>query len=102
MAHRVRPIAEGEGGPYAGLAGRPRPGGLVLVFIPSLAALLGRAEELAGSPLRADQVARIRDAALVVATRPEAAAAVEERRGYADVDPARPWESWQAVRGVSG
>jgi hypothetical protein len=66
--------------------------------MPSLAALLGRAEELTGEPLTQEQVIRIRDAALVVVTPARPAAAVEDARGYSDVDPTRPWESWDAIR----
>ena len=36
---------------------------LVVVFIPALAPLLLRAEQLKGSPLTEDEVGRIRDAA---------------------------------------
>jgi hypothetical protein len=96
-----RPLKEGEGGPYGDLAGRPLPDGLVLVFMPSLAALPGRAEQLKGSPLTEEQVLRVRDAATVVVTGLGPAAAVAEGRGHADADPANPWESWQAIRGGS-
>jgi hypothetical protein len=97
-----RPLQEGEGGRYGDLARRALPDGLMLVFMPSLAALLGRAEELTGAPLTEEQVAHIRDAALVVVTQAQPAAAVEDARGYADVDPTKPWESWQAIRRNSG
>jgi hypothetical protein len=97
-----RPLEEGEHGPYADLAGRALPDGLVLLFIPSLAALLARAEELKGSPLTEEQVIRIRDASQVIVSPPQPTAAVEQRREYADVDPANPWESWQAIRGAAG
>ncbi len=102
MEHTERPLKEGDAGPYGELASRPLPNGLVLVFMPSLAALLGHAEELAGTPLTEEQVVRIRDAAVVVLTRPQPAAAVEARRGYAEVDATRPWESWQALRSEPG
>lgn len=99
----LRPqLKEGEGGAYGELAGRALPERLVLLFIPSLAAILAHAEQLTGAPLTEEQVIRIRDAAQVVVTLPQAAAAVGERRGYADVDPANPWESWQAIRGGAG
>jgi hypothetical protein len=93
-----RPLKEGEGGRYGDLAHRALPDGLALVFMPSLVALLGRAEELTGVPLTEEQVVRIRDAALVVVTQAQPATAVEGARGYTDVDPASPWESWQAIR----
>jgi hypothetical protein len=98
MDEAVRPLEEGDSGAYAELAGRPLPTGLGLLFIPSLAALLTRAEQLKGQPLTAQEVTRIRDAARVVVSRPQPAHAVEARRGYADVDPDNPWESWRCVR----
>lgn len=93
-----QPLQEGECGPYGEFVGRDLPDGLVLVFMPSLVALLDQAEQLTGAPLTENQVIRVRDAALVVVTQPDPAAAVEQERGYADVDPTRPWESWQALR----
>jgi hypothetical protein len=95
----VRPLKEGDHGPYGSLAGRPLPDGLAILFIPSLAALLTRAEELKGSPLTEEQVVLIRDASQAVVTHADAAAATVQQRGYAEVDPHRPWESWQAIRG---
>src|SRR5262245_32090189 len=94
-----QPLKEGDSGPYGTLSGRPLPGGLAFLFMPSLAALLTRAEELKQSPLTEDQVIRIRDVAQAVVTRADAAAATVEQRGYHEVDPMRPWESWQAIRG---
>jgi hypothetical protein len=102
MANADRPLQEGDHGAYGELAGRTLPEGLVLLFMPSLAALLDQAEQLKGSSLTEEQVIRIRDAAQVVVTLAQPAAAVEENRGYADVSPANVWESWQAVRGGAG
>ncbi len=102
MGDTEGPLKEGDHGAYGDLACRALPDGLVLLFIPSLAALLGQAEQLKGGPLTEEQVIRIRDAAQVVATLPSAAAAVEARRGYADGSPATAWESWQALREGSG
>jgi hypothetical protein len=97
-----QPLKEGEGGPYGPLAGRPLPGGLAILFMPSLAALLDQAEQLTGSPLTEEQVIRIRDAAGAVVTHADVAAAVVRQRGYAEVDPANPFESWQRIRGGEG
>jgi len=102
MGDTEGPLKEGDHGAYGGLAGRTLPGELVLLFIPSLAALLGQAEQLKGGPLTEEQVLRIRDAAQVVVTLPQAAAAVEARRGHPDLNAANPWESWQDVRGGGG
>ena len=46
------------------------------------------AEQLNGAALAEEQVNRIRDAALVVVTPSDVAAAVAEQRGYIDMDPA--------------
>jgi hypothetical protein len=93
------PLKEGDHGPYGTLAERPLPAGLAVLFMPSLAALLTRAEELKGSPLTEEQVIRVRDASQAVVTRADAAAATVEQRGYAEVDRLRPWETWRAIRG---
>jgi hypothetical protein len=46
MANKPKRLSPGEQGRSADLAGRPLPKGLVLQFVPSLAALLTRAEQL--------------------------------------------------------
>jgi hypothetical protein len=48
MTDATRPLTEAEHGPFCELAGRPMPPGLVMLFIPSLATLLARAEQLKG------------------------------------------------------
>lgn len=102
MEQMERPLREGDGGPYGDLTRRVLPDGLVLVFMPSLAVLLGHAEELTGTPLTEEQILRVRDAALAVVTPVDVAAAVEQSRGYTDMDAARPWESWQVIRKGAG
>jgi hypothetical protein len=97
-----RPLTTGEGGPYGALAARPMPPGLAVIFMPSLAALLAEAERITGSPLTEEQVVRIRDKALVVVAPADAVAATVQQRGYAEVDAANPWESWQAIRSTDG
>jgi hypothetical protein len=97
-----RPLKEGDGGPYGDLMVRPLPGGLAVVFMPSLAALLDRAEQIKEAPLAEEQVLRIRDAALVVVTFADVAALTVEQRGYEEVDPADPWRSWQSIRRGTG
>src|SRR5262245_43478329 len=94
-----QPLKEGDHGPYGTLSGHPLPDGLAMLFIPSLAALLTRAEELKGSPLTEERGIRIRDAAQAVVTLADAAAATVEQRGYPEVDPLNPLQSWQAIRG---
>ena len=98
MGESDRPFAAGDHGRFGDLIQRPLPPGLVIQFIPSLAAILARAEQLAGRSLTADEVHRVRDNCMVVASDSTAANAVEEARGYEDVDPADPWRSWQAIR----
>ena len=92
------PPKEGDHGPYGTLAPRPLPEGLTILFVPALSALLTRAEQLKGSPLTEEQVLRVRDAAVAVVTRADAAEVTIEQRGYPEVDPANAWASWQAVR----
>jgi hypothetical protein len=94
-----QPLKEGDHGPYGDLSGRTLPDGLAFLFMPSLAALLTRAEELKGSPLTEEQVTRVRDAAIAVVTPADVAALTVEQRGYPEVDHAAPWESWLAIRG---
>ena len=91
-------MTAGEHGRYADLAGRPLPAGLVLLFVPSLAALLTRAEQLKGQPLTRDEVLRVRDNCPVVVSERDPAAAVEAGRGYSDLDPADPWPGWLKLR----
>jgi hypothetical protein len=98
MAEKAAPLSEGEHGRHAELAGRPLPAGLVFQFIPSLAAMLTRAEELADRPLTRDEVVRIRDNCHVIVTRPELARSADQRRGYTDLDPADPWTGWKKFR----
>jgi SAM-dependent methyltransferase len=71
---------------------------LVLVFIPALAPLLLRAEQLKGSPLTEAEVLRIRDKATCVSMTREQARKIEEERGYADLDPEEAWAEWQQFR----
>jgi hypothetical protein len=91
-------LRAGDSGEYADLAKRPLPPGLVLVFIPSLAALLTRAQQLNGAALSEFHVLRIRNVAKVTVVDHAAARSVEERRGYADIDAADAWRSWQQLQ----
>jgi hypothetical protein len=92
------PLKEGDHGSYGTLSGRPRPDGLAILFVPALSALLTRAEQLKGAALTEEQVLRVRDAAVAVVTRADAAAATIAQRGYPEVDPENVWPSWQAIR----
>ena len=84
----------GETGDYSALAKRPLPEGLTLVFVPSLAALLMHAKQLNDGALSERQVLAVRDASKVVVVHEDVARAMEEQRGYADIDAADAWQSW--------
>ena len=71
---------------------------LVLVFIPTLAALLTRAEELKGAPLTQDEVVAIRDEGVCMAMRQSVALEMDISRGYSDLDPEHVWEEWCEMR----
>ena len=71
---------------------------VVPVFIPALVALLLRAEQLNGSPLTRNQVVAIKDNATCMSVRASVKAAMEEKRGYRDLDPERCWEEWLQFR----
>jgi hypothetical protein len=70
----------------------------VVVFIPALAPILLRAEQLKGAALTRDEVERIRDHASRVTVAPESAAQIERERGYRDLNPERCWQEWQHLR----
>jgi len=91
-------LREGESGEYGKLVQRKLPEHLSLVFVPSLAALLIHAERLNGAALTEAQVLAIRDRSMVMAVPHSKALAVQERRGYADVDAADAWNSWLKLR----
>lgn len=71
---------------------------LLFVFIPTLAALLTRAEELKGAPLTQAEVLAIRDQGTCMAMRESVALDLEDSRGYADLDPENVWEEWCQMR----
>jgi hypothetical protein len=87
-------LGVGESGKYGQLVMRPLAEGLTLVFTPSLAALLTRAQQLNGAALTEDQVLRIRNGSTVIVARHADARAMEEQRGYVDIDAADAWRSW--------
>jgi len=85
-------------GTYAEVAARPNPQNLVIQCVPALVTILFSFETKAGSPLTREQVEAIRDQASVIAVPEEAARAVDERRGYADISLSDAWEEWQVAR----
>jgi hypothetical protein len=56
--------------------------------------LLTRARELNDIALTEEQVLRIRDGSMVVVVPHDVAQAMEEERGYADLDATDAWHSW--------
>lgn len=71
---------------------------LIITHIPSLVATLLNKERAKGAPLTQEEVETIRDAALAKVLTPEQRAAVDEGRGYDDIDPEQAWEDWQIAR----
>lgn len=71
---------------------------LCVVFIPTLAAALQRAEADKGSPLIESEVLEIRDKATCVAIPFDIALEMESKRGYRDLVAEDCWNEWQRVR----
>ncbi len=71
---------------------------LIVFCIPSLVATLLSREREKGSALTEEEVIGIRDHAPAKRLTLAEARAVEDRRGYQDIDPERCWEEWQQVR----
>ncbi|MEZ6139350.1 MAG: hypothetical protein R3B84_02155 [Zavarzinella sp.] len=97
MPKRKPALRHEDTGKYAELSLRANPDGLVLVFSPSLAALLSIAEREKRKPLTKTEVNRIKDSAPAIAVTSEQAAALVEDRGYEDVDPQRAFDNWQEM-----
>jgi hypothetical protein len=93
-ANATPALKSGEAGAYCELVKRPLPEGHVLFFIPSLAGMLFRAQQENGARLTEDEVLQIRDRMGVMVMSHDHARAMEERRGYVDIDPADAWQSW--------
>jgi hypothetical protein len=71
---------------------------LVPVPIPALGALLLNIEKLKGSPLSQVEVLDARDKAVCIMLPLSAKVAMEEKRGYRDIDPENVWEEWLLLR----
>lgn len=67
---------------------------LVPVFIPSLIAVLLNRETAKGEPLTEAEALAIRDKAVCVMTPVDKVAAIEEARGYVDIDPENLWQAF--------
>jgi len=98
VAAAAEPLKEFEVGSYAEIAARPNPRHFVIQPMPALVAILLSVEKKKGSPLTKQEVVTLRDKITVVVTEPADAKAVDDRRGYKDIDPSHAWEDWQVVR----
>jgi len=71
---------------------------LVVTPVPALVEVLLFKEREKGSPLTEAEVVEIRDKAVCIALPLSERIAMDEARGYADLDPENAWEQWQEVR----
>lgn len=76
--------------------GRPQ-SKLRMTFVPALRVLLAAAREKKGARLSDEEILAIRDAGSCIAMRWEHAREMERARGYADIDPERAVECWNAI-----
>lgn len=91
-------LKEGETGPFGELSRRKLPNGCVFIFVPSLIAMLTRAEQLKENPLTETEVIRIRDQAPVIVSKASMVKTLEASRGYKDVDTTDTWKTWLKLR----
>ena len=85
-------------GTYIELSAIMLPKGHVIVFIPSLAAILMNLENQKGNPLTKEEVFNIRDKSVVVALPNTVAINMVKNRGYDDINPRKCWLEWQHLR----
>lgn len=71
---------------------------LVVTPVPALVDILLAMEREKGSRLTEAEVTETRDRAVCIMLPLSERAAMDEARGYADVDPEKAWEQWQAIR----
>ena len=71
---------------------------LVITPIPALVTILLRKEREKGAPLSEEEVLAIRDSAACIALPISEKAALEESRGYRDLDTENVWQDWQVAR----
>jgi hypothetical protein len=71
---------------------------LVPVPIPALGALLLNIEKQKGTPLLQAEVLDARDKAVCIMLPLSEKVAMEEKRGYRDIDPENVWEEWLLLR----
>jgi hypothetical protein len=71
---------------------------LVPHFMPPLAAMLARAEQVKGSPLTEAEVVKVRHKSSCIMMKAADAAELNETRGYRDVNPENCWADWHRLR----
>jgi hypothetical protein len=71
---------------------------LVPVPIPALGVLLLHLEKRKGSPLSEAEVLEARDKAACIMLPVTAKRAMDEKRGYEDINPENAWSEWQVFR----
>jgi len=71
---------------------------IIITHIPSLVATLQNQEQANGAPLTREDVEAIRDGAPCVALTRYQRTAVDDGRGYGDIDSERAWDDWQVDR----
>lgn len=71
---------------------------MAITSIPSRVSILWRSEQSKGSPLTEQEVTKICNESAAVALPLMALAAIEESRGYRDIDGDQCWEDWQEIR----
>lgn len=103
----IKPLSEpvwpeGAVGEYASLlrecADASVERGLIPVFVPSLAATLLNADKTGTNPLTERDAIAIRDRCPCIMLAPATAAAMEERRGYADMNPDNCWQEFLQLK----
>lgn len=73
---------------------------LVPVPIPALVVLLVNLEKQKGSPLSEAEVLVTADKAACIMLPDSARLVLDEKRGYADINPEHAWGEWQRLRSV--
>jgi hypothetical protein len=71
---------------------------LIPTPIPALVAILLNREKAKGSPLTQEEVESIRDEAVCIMLPASTKKAMDESRGYEDINPECAWQHWRDVR----
>jgi hypothetical protein len=75
---------------------------LIPVFIPALIVLLAHHEKAKGAALTQDEVLAIRDKGVCIMMPTSKAIALDQSRGYNDIDPQKCWEQWLEYKAATG